>query len=144
MYTLLRQRRLRWLGHVHRMEDGRIPKDILYGELATGRRSTGRPHMRFKDVCKRDMRALDIDTETWEGLANDRSRWRSTLNKHLKSGEGKLMNEAAEKRTRRKERNNSNRPETTHRCDLCDRDCHSRIGLLSHKRRCSNRADWQD
>jgi len=30
MYTLLRQRRLRWLGHVHRMEDGRIPKDILY------------------------------------------------------------------------------------------------------------------
>ena len=29
MYTLLRQRRLRWLCHVRRMEDGRIPKDIL-------------------------------------------------------------------------------------------------------------------
>ena len=28
MYTLLRQRRLRWLGHVRRMDDGRIPKDI--------------------------------------------------------------------------------------------------------------------
>ena len=40
MYTLLRQRRLRWLGHVRRMEDGRIPKDILYGELALGRRTT--------------------------------------------------------------------------------------------------------
>ncbi|XP_047497854.1 uncharacterized protein LOC125044938 [Penaeus chinensis] len=37
MFTLLRQRRLRWLGHVHRMEDGRIPKDILYGELTTGK-----------------------------------------------------------------------------------------------------------
>ena len=36
MFTLLRQRRLRWLGHVRRMEDGRIPKDILYGELALG------------------------------------------------------------------------------------------------------------
>ena len=47
------------LGHVCRMEDGRIPKDILYGELATGQRNTGRPHLRFKDVCKRDMRALD-------------------------------------------------------------------------------------
>ena len=28
MYTLLRQRRLCWLGHLRRMEDGRIPKDI--------------------------------------------------------------------------------------------------------------------
>ena len=36
MFTLLRQRRLRWLGHVYRMEDGRIPKDILYGKLASG------------------------------------------------------------------------------------------------------------
>ena len=34
MYTLLRQSRLRWLGHTHRMADGRIPKDLLYGELA--------------------------------------------------------------------------------------------------------------
>lgn len=68
MYTLLRQRRLRWLGHVHRMEDGRIPKDILYGELASGRRNIGRPQLRYKDVCKRDMRALNIDTESWEGL----------------------------------------------------------------------------
>ena len=24
----------------------------------------------------------------------------------------------------------------------CGRDCHSRIGLYSHKRRCSNRATW--
>ena len=28
MYTRLRQRRLSWLGHVRRMEDGRLPKDI--------------------------------------------------------------------------------------------------------------------
>ena len=37
LYTLLKQRRMRWLGHVTRMEDGRIPKDLLYGELATGK-----------------------------------------------------------------------------------------------------------
>ena len=37
MYTLLRQRRMRWISHGRRMEDGRIPKDILYGELAIGK-----------------------------------------------------------------------------------------------------------
>ena len=36
MLALLAQRRLRWLGHLSRMEDGRIPKEMLYGELATG------------------------------------------------------------------------------------------------------------
>ena len=51
MYTLLRQRRMRWIGHLHRMEDGRIPKDILYGELAVGKRPRGRLHLRYKDVC---------------------------------------------------------------------------------------------
>ncbi|XP_071508357.1 uncharacterized protein [Diadema antillarum] len=43
MYTLIRKHRLHWLGHVRRMDDGRIPKDILYGELASGKRSIGRP-----------------------------------------------------------------------------------------------------
>jgi len=62
MYTLLRQRRLRWLGHVCRMEDGRIPKNILYGELASSKRSVGRLQLRYKDVCKRDLEALDINT----------------------------------------------------------------------------------
>ena len=43
MYTLFKHHRLRWLGHVRRMEAGRIPKDIIYCELALGRRTTGRP-----------------------------------------------------------------------------------------------------
>ena len=50
LYSLLKQRRLRWLGHVRRMEDGRIPKDLLYGELARGQRSQGRPKQCFKRV----------------------------------------------------------------------------------------------
>ena len=43
MFTLLCQHCLCWLGHVHRMEDGCIPKDLLYGELATGARCRGHP-----------------------------------------------------------------------------------------------------
>ena len=52
MYTLLRQHRLRWLGHSHRMNNGRIPKDLLYGELELGSRPVGRPKLHFSDVCK--------------------------------------------------------------------------------------------
>ena len=122
MYTLLRQRRLRWLGHVRRMDDGLIPKYILYGEMALGRRTTGRPHLRYKDVSVRDMKAVDIDTISWEGLAADRTKWRSALKQHIKTGEYKLMAAAADKRARRKEGRSSIQPETTHRCDVCNKD----------------------
>ena len=51
MYTILCERRLRWVGHVKRMDRGRLPKDLLYGELAEGLRHAGRPKLHFKDVC---------------------------------------------------------------------------------------------
>jgi len=45
LYTLIRQHRLRWLGHVRRMEDGHNPKDLLYSELASGKGSVVRPQL---------------------------------------------------------------------------------------------------
>ena len=82
------------------MDDGRIPKYILYGELALGRRTTGLPHLQYKDVGVRDMKAVDIDTISWEGLAADRTKWRSALKQPLKTGKDKLMTDAADKRAR--------------------------------------------
>ena len=79
MIAVLREKRLRWLGHVYRMDTGRIPKGLLYGELARGTRPTGRPHLRFKDVCKRDMKQCKIDVSSWENLTEDRSSWRKTV-----------------------------------------------------------------
>ena len=37
LFSLLKLRRLRWLGHVRRMEDDRMPKDLLYGKLDSGK-----------------------------------------------------------------------------------------------------------
>ena len=69
MFSLLIQRWLHWLRHVSRMKDGRIPKDILYSELTIGTRPAGRPNLRFKVVCKRDL-------STFGAIAADRNHWR--------------------------------------------------------------------
>ena len=79
-------RLLRWLGHVRRMDDGRLTKDILFEELATGQRATGSPHLRFKDLSKRDLEAPNIDVDSWEERAGDRSTCRQELSKGLKRG----------------------------------------------------------
>ena len=60
--------------------------------------------LRYNDTCKRDMKALEIDPESWEDIAADSSSWRCLLQKQLKEGEEKITNEAIEKTTRRKEK----------------------------------------
>lgn len=104
MYAILSQRRLRWLGHVRRMDDGRIPKDILYGELATGSRRTGRPILRYKDTCKRDMKSGCIDPTNWEALAADRSKWRAAVRTAVRHREEQRGEQWEEKRKRRHHR----------------------------------------
>ena len=97
--TLLKRRRLRWLGHVSRMEDGRIPKDILYGELASGNRAVGRPLLRFRDVVKRDLSSLKITD--WENIAANRAVWRSTVYQQLQVAENNEIAKYREKRRKR-------------------------------------------
>ena len=137
MFTLLKQRRMHWLGHVVRMDDGRIPKDLLYRELEQGKRPTGRPQLRFKDVCKRDLKALNIDQNNWEATALRRSAWRQTVQKGLFNFEETLTEQHREWRMRRKAAAHADRPASDFVCVLCHRDCHSRIGLVSHTRRCT-------
>ena len=99
---MLCKRLLRWLGHIRHMEDGRIPKDLLYGELATGCRPTGRPALRFGNVCKRDLKLTGIDTEIWEALALDLDGWRHAVSSGVKRGEEKRILQLKERRERRK------------------------------------------
>ena len=60
MYFTLSQRRVRWLGHVLRMGDERIPKPLLYSELVDGRRKRDLPILLFKDVRKRDLKRVKL------------------------------------------------------------------------------------
>ena len=136
MHSMLTTRRLRWLGHVSRMENSRIPKNLLFGELASGSRSTGRPSLRFKDVCKRDLKAGGFNLAELGTATSDRQKWRATIRQVTNAAEERRNARWEEKRARKKH-SESDPPQTAFRCSTCGRSCGSRIGLHSHTRRCS-------
>ena len=138
MYSLLSQRRLRLLGHVRRMEDGRLPKYILYGQITSGARPVGRQALRFKDACKRDMKACDISPKRCEAVAEDRTAWRQATRRSIERADEKKRQHAAETRMRRKQKAALPPLSSCFVCFGCGKDCHSRIGLHRHSGCCQN------
>ena len=69
--VLIMKAPLRWTGHVMRMEDSRLPKQIC-SELARGTRRQGGQTKRDKDSLKNSLRACDTPVKGWEHLC---SRW---------------------------------------------------------------------
>ena len=55
----------------------------------------------------------------------------------LQRFEEHLLLQWDEKRAHRRT-NQAERPATSFICELCQKDCHSHIGLYSHKRSCSS------
>jgi len=64
------------------------------------------------------MKAVDINTESWESLAANQSKWTEVLTKHLKSGEEKLTQATTERQVHRKQSNSLDKPEPKNRCSL--------------------------
>ena len=139
--TTMRKAQLRWAGHVSRMSDERIPKQLLYGELAEGKRKVGGQKKRFRANLKVNLRDFSIDTESWETLAADRPSWRCVVSVGARRAEEQRVQQAEQKRRMRKARAarvSSSIP--THFCPTCGRGFLARIGLASHLRahRCSS------
>lgn len=76
--VMLTRSRMRWLGHVSRMENDRPTKALLYGELAEGSRQVGRPKLRYKDTCKNALRCGGL-LGVWQNLVTTRSEWKSAV-----------------------------------------------------------------
>ena len=75
-------RRLRWAGHVARMEEGRTAFKILTGK-PTGKRPLGRPRHRWEDNIRSDLEEIGINAGNWVDLAQDRDYWRALVNAAL-------------------------------------------------------------
>jgi hypothetical protein len=74
----IRKRRLTYLGHIERMEDTRLPKIMLHGEVE-GNRNAGRPFKTMRDVWKEDTQKFNIVTHDVLRMAKDRVDFRQLL-----------------------------------------------------------------
>ncbi|KAJ4448100.1 hypothetical protein ANN_10112 [Periplaneta americana] len=72
----IKSRRLRWAGHVARMDESRNTYRVLVGR-PEGKRPLGRPRRRWEDNIKMDLREVGYDDRDWINLAQDRDQWRA-------------------------------------------------------------------
>ena len=131
---LLKRNQLRWIGHVIRMPDNRLPKQLLYGELSEGWRSLGGQLKRYKDSTKATMKACHIPANELEELVQDRSAWRSTVSTGLGRFEDERNAWLDARREKRHERGTLPTNTNTILCPECGREFAAQIGLRSHLR----------
>ena len=79
--AILRAYRLRWLGHVCRMDEGRLPRIALFSSLfgVKKRAKRGKPPTRWEDCVRADLQALGFEGQEWEDMCQLRSVWRKKL-----------------------------------------------------------------
>jgi hypothetical protein len=74
--------RMRWAGHVARMEVKRNAYRLLMGQ-PEGKRPLGRPRRRWVDNIRMYLGEVGWGDVGWIGLAKDRNRWRALVNSVL-------------------------------------------------------------
>ena len=137
--SMILKNRLRWSGHVVRLDDNRIPKQLLYGELATGIRPNHKPKLRYKDSLKGTLKKVGISADSWEHIAvEDKGKWRQLTHEKVKLFEESRVKHAVLKRNVRKRTENYQEllgsDSSYQSCPQCDRICLSKAGLKSHLR----------
>ncbi|KAJ8918173.1 hypothetical protein NQ315_014039 [Exocentrus adspersus] len=78
--SVIRAQRLRWLGHIERMNNVRIPK-LLMERTIGGKRRRGRPKARWKAEVEKDLQQQPI--RKWKKKAKDRMKWRRMVHKAM-------------------------------------------------------------
>jgi heme oxygenase len=63
----IKSQRIRWLGHIERMEDNAMLKRML----------KGRPRMRWLDDVESDLKKMEV--KGWKEKTRDRQQWRMVV-----------------------------------------------------------------
>jgi hypothetical protein len=79
--VVIRESRLKYLGHIERMDDSRLTKIVLHGEAFNGIRARGSPEMVFRKVLKDDLLKSGIGVEGWQRRARNKPKWRKLVTK---------------------------------------------------------------
>ena len=69
----------RWVGHVLRMNDDKLPKIVLFGQPYGGTRKAGRPRLGWKNVMNKDLKEMETSWEVVKREALNRLGWRRSL-----------------------------------------------------------------
>ena len=67
---VIKSRRLRWAGHIARMEEGRSAFKILTG-TPTGKRPLGRPRRGWEGYVITGIKEIGINTRNWADWAKE-------------------------------------------------------------------------
>jgi hypothetical protein len=82
LVSVIRSRRLRWAGHLARMEEGRSAFKSLTGK-PTGKRSLGRTRRRWEDNIRMDRKEIGVNFGYWSDSPQDRDYWKFLVNATL-------------------------------------------------------------
>ena len=137
--SILAQRRLRFLGHLLRMPDERLPKQLLVSAPLGGKRRAGGQKRRWNDIVANDLKQCNLPG-TWRELAQERNSWRTTIKHSVE-----LLNKKAEeteksckddKKRRRKQRELQLNSENALQCSHpgCSFRALNKAGLTNHQR----------
>ena len=76
--TIIRMRRLRWMGHFFRMDEGRRRRQVMAWN-GEGKRKRGRPRKNWPETIREDLRCLELTWEEAEEVGTDRDEWRRCI-----------------------------------------------------------------
>ncbi|KAJ8375244.1 hypothetical protein SKAU_G00058240 [Synaphobranchus kaupii] len=94
--------RLRWVGHIYRMSDSRLQKQLYYSQLSHSTRPVGALKKQHTDLLKHSLQKCGINPNAWNQLAADRQLWRSTVRTGVQHFENTRLAEEAVHREQRK------------------------------------------